>query len=133
MTTRFEPIYGKTAEIIEALMASEDMPLSDELQFKIRLCIEEVVENIVSYAYDGGNGWVEVGTEIIGDSLFITLKDAGKAFNPLEKEDPDITLSAEERQIGGLGIFLCKQLMDDMQYERVDGCNILKMVKIIPS
>lgn len=133
MTTRFEPIYGKTAEIIEALMASDDMPLSDELQFKIRLCIEEVVENIVSYAYDGGNGWVEVGTEIIDNALVITLKDAGKAFNPLEQKDPDITLSAEERQIGGLGIFLCKQLMDDMQYERIDGCNILKMIKKLPS
>ena len=61
MVTRFEPIAGKTAEIIETLMASEDMPISDSLQFKLRLCIEEVVENIVSYAYDGGNGWVEVG------------------------------------------------------------------------
>ena len=129
MTTRFDPIAGKTAEIIEALMASEDMPISDELQFKLRLCIEEVVENIVNYAYDGGKGWVEVGTHLDGDTLTITLKDEGIPFNPLEKEDPDITLSAEERQIGGLGIFLCKQMMDKLEYERTDNCNIFKMIK----
>ena len=131
MTTRFEPIKGKTAEIIEALMASEDMPISDNLQFKLRLCIEEVVENIVNYAYDGGDGWVEVGTQLDGDILTITLKDEGIPFNPLEKEDPDITLSAEERQIGGLGIFLCKQMMDQLEYERVGNCNIFKMIKCI--
>ena len=129
MTTRFDPIAGKTAEIIEALMASEDMPISDELQFKLRLCIEEVVENIVNYAYDGGKGWVEVGTHLDSDTLTITLKDEGIPFNPLEKEDPDITLSAEERQIGGLGIFLCKQMMDKLEYERTDNCNIFKMIK----
>ena len=131
MTTRFDPIAGKTAEIIEALMASEDMPISDELQFKLRLCIEEVVENIVNYAYDGGDGWVEVGTQLNGDILTITLKDEGIPFNPLEKEDPDITLSAEERQIGGLGIFLCKQMMDKLEYERIGGCNVFKMIKCI--
>lgn len=131
MTTRFEPITGKTAEIIEALMASEDMPISDDLRFRLRLCIEEVVENIVNYAYDGGNGWVEVGTQLNGDTLTITLKDEGVPFNPLEREDPDITLSAEERQIGGLGIFLCKQLMDKLEYERIEGCNVFKMIKCI--
>lgn len=129
MVTRFEPIAGKTAEIIEALMASEDMPISEDLQFKLRLCIEEVVENIVSYAYDGGNGWVEVGTQLDDNTLTITLKDEGFPFNPLEKQDPDITLSAEERQIGGLGIFLCKQMMDKLEYERIDGCNLFKMTK----
>lgn len=129
MVTRFEPITGKTAEIIEALMASEDMPISDDLQFKLRLCIEEVVENIVNYAYDGGNGWVEVGTQLHDNTLIITLKDEGIPFNPLEEQDPDITLSAEDRQIGGLGIFLCKQMMDNLEYERIDGCNVFKMIK----
>lgn len=131
MVTRFEPIAGKTAEIIETLMSSEDMPISDDLRFKLRLCIEEVVENIVDYAYDGGNGWVEVGTQLIGDLLTVTLKDEGIPFNPLEQDDPDITLSAEERQIGGLGIFLCKQMMDKLEYERIEGCNTFKMTKRI--
>lgn len=129
MVTRFEPITGKTAEIIEALMSSKDMPISDNLRFKLRLCIEEVVENIVSYAYEGGKGWVEVGTQLDGNILTITLKDEGIPFNPLERQDPDITLSAEERQIGGLGIFLCKQMMDKLDYQRFEDCNILKMIK----
>lgn len=131
MKVRFEPIGGKTAEIIEALMASDDMPLNDELRFKLRLCIEEAVANIVDYAYEGGNGFVEVGTYINGKKLFITLEDSGKPFNPLEKSDPDITLSAEDRPIGGLGIFLCKQLMDDMTYAFENGRNKLTMKKNI--
>lgn len=131
MKVRFEPIGGKTAEIIEALMASDDMPLDDDLRFRLRLCIEEAVANIVDYAYEGGNGFVEVGTCINGNELLITLEDSGKPFNPLEKGDPDITLSAEERPIGGLGIFLCKQLMDDMTYAFENGRNILTMKKNI--
>lgn len=131
MKVRFEPIGGKTAQIIEALMASDDMPLNDELRFKLRLCIEEAVENVVDYAYEGGNGFVEVGTYIKGNELFITLEDSGKPFNPLDKDDPDITLSAEDRPIGGLGIFLCKQLMDEMAYAYENGRNKLTMKKNI--
>jgi len=131
MTVRFDPIAGKTAEIIEALMNSEDMTEDVALQFKLRLCIEEAVENIVQYAYDKGEGWVEVSTDLDGKDLTITLKDSGRPFNPLEKPDPDITLGAEERQIGGLGIFLCKQMMDRMTYNFKDGCNILTMTKAI--
>lgn len=131
MKVRFEPICGKTAEIIEALMSSDDMPLEEGLRFKLRLCIEEVVENIVSYAYEGGNGYVEVGTNLKDGLLSVTLEDSGKPFNPLEKEDPDITLSAEERPIGGLGIFLCKQLMDELVYSYENGKNKLIMKKKI--
>lgn len=131
MTVRFDPIAGKTAEIIEALMNSEDMTEDIGLQFKLRLCIEEAVENIVQYAYDNGNGWVEVSTDLKDGELTITLKDSGKPFNPLEKPDPDITLGAQEREIGGLGIFLCKQMMDKMTYDFTDGCNILTMSKTI--
>ena len=61
--------------------------------------------------------------------LTILLKDAGVPFNPLEKEDPDVTLSAEDREIGGLGIFLCKKLMDHIEYKYEDGCNVLTMSK----
>ena len=129
MTVRFDPIAGKTAEIIESLMQSEDMTDNPELQFKIRLCIEEVVENIVSYAYQNGEGFVEVGTQLHDGMLELSFKDAGVRFNPLAKADPDITLAAEDRPIGGLGIFLCKQLMDDIRYDYSDGKNILLMYK----
>lgn len=133
MKKLFNPIKDKSGEIIEFLMSSPDMPTDDGLQFKIRLSIEETVENVVRYAYEDSVGWMEVGTELdaAGLLLTITLKDAGKPFNPLDSPDPDITLSAEERQIGGLGIFLCKQLMDEVAYRYEDGCNILTMTKNI--
>ena len=131
MTKKFDPIVDKCGEIIDYLMASPDIPQSEELQFKIRLSIEEAVENVVRYAYEGGLGWIEVGTSLDADKLFLTivLKDAGVPFNPLAKDDPDVTAALEDRQIGGLGIFLCKQLMDSIDYTYEDGCNILTMKK----
>ena len=133
MKKRFNPIKDKSSEIIEFLMSSPDIPDDDALQFKLRLSIEEAVENVVRYAYDGGIGWLEAGTSLDHDSLILTieLRDAGVPFNPLDKEDPDITLSAEDRPIGGLGIFLCKKLMDSVEYEFVNGCNKLTIRKRI--
>lgn len=131
MELRFEPIADKCGLIVDSLMASPDMPEDEALQFKIRLCIEEVVENIVSYAYSKGNGWIIAKTERNGDSVTISLRDAGIPFDPLAKPDPDITLPAEAREIGGLGIFLCKQMMDSVRYEYTDGCNVFTMEKSI--
>ena len=131
MKKRFNPIKDKSSEIIEFLMSSPDIPDDEVLQFKLRLSIEEAVENVVRYAYDGGIGWLEVGTSLDEDSLVLTieLRDAGIPFNPLEKEDPDVTLSADERKIGGLGIFLCKKMMDNIEYRYEDGNNVLTMTK----
>ena len=133
MKKRFNPIKDKSSEIIEFLMSSPDMPSDDALCFKLRLSIEEAVENVVRYAYSGGIGWLEAGTSLDQDKLLLTieLRDAGVPFNPLEKEDPDITLSAEEREVGGLGIFLCKKMMDSLSYRYEDGNNILTMTKKI--
>ena len=133
MKKRFNPIKDKSSEIIEFLMSSPDMPSDDALCFKLRLSIEEAVENVVRYAYSGGIGWLEAGTSLDQDKLLLTieLRDAGVPFNPLEKEDPDITLSAEEREVGGLGIFLCKKMMDNLSYRYEDGNNILTMTKKI--
>jgi len=133
MTKRFDPIKDKSADIIEYVMASADIPADEGLQFKIRLSVEEAVENVVRYAYEDGIGWMEAGTELDSKGIVLTirLRDAGKPFNPLEKGDPDLTLSAEEREIGGLGIFLCKQMMDSISYEYADGCNILTMTKVV--
>ena len=133
MKKRFNPIKDKSSEIIEFLMASPDMPTDETLCFKIRLSVEEAVENVVRYAYEGGIGWLEAGTSLSHDGLTLTieLRDAGVPFNPLDREDPDITLSAEEREVGGLGIFLCKQMMDSLNYRYEDGNNILTMTKKI--
>lgn len=129
MYQRFEPIAGIAGVIIDAVMDSPDMPQDPALLLKIRLAVEESVENIVNYAYENGSGYLEAATERSGSLLAITLKDAGTPFNPLDREDPDITLSAEERPIGGLGIFLCKQLMDSVEYAYQDGCNVLTLRK----
>lgn len=131
MKKRFEPIIDKCGEIIDYLMSSPDIPKDESLQFKIRLSIEEAVENVVRYAYDGGLGWIEVGTELDSEGVMLTilLRDAGVPFNPLEIPDPDVTLSVEDRKVGGLGIFLCKQMMDHIDYKYEDGCNVLTMYK----
>ena len=87
MKKRFDPIKEKSSEIIEYLMASPDIPADEGLQFKIRLSIEEAVENVVNYAYQDGIGWLEAGTSIDNDGLTLTieLRDAGVPFNPLDK------------------------------------------------
>lgn len=130
---RFNPITDRSEEIIDFLMDSPDMPNDEALRFRLRLSIEEAVENVVRYAYDGGIGWLEAGTSLDHDSLLLTveLRDAGVPFNPLEQPDPDVTAKAEDRNIGGLGIYLCKKLMDSISYRYENGNNILTMTKKI--
>ena len=131
---RFEPIGDKCHEIIEYVMASPDIPSQDDLIFKIRLSIEEVIENMVQYSYENGSGFLEVSTKQEDGVLYINFTDAGTPFNPLDKPDPDISLSAEDRPIGGLGIFISKQMMDKIEYKFKDGCNVLTMSKrVIPA
>ena len=128
---RFNPITDRSSEIVTFLMSSPDMPEDDDLRFKIELSVEEAVENVVQYAYEGGIGWLEAGTSLDDQSLILTieLRDAGVPFNPLEKADPDITLAATERPVGGLGIYLCKKMMDSISYRYEDGNNVLIMKK----
>jgi len=132
MTTRkFDPIHDRSAEIIDFIMVAPEMPTDDSLLFKIRLSVEEVVENVVRYAYEDGAGAMEVQISKEGADPILTIRvvDEGVPFNPLELPDPDLTLSADERPIGGLGIFLCKQMMDEVTYSYENGCNVLTMCK----
>lgn len=127
MKMRFDPIEGRNAEIIESVANSpEVLSLPDDVQFKIRLCTEEVEENILCYS---GSTWIEVEITKNEDSLVLSFRDGGFEFDPLAQEDPDITTSVEDRKVGGLGIFLCKQMMDYLEYRFEDGCNIFKMRK----
>ena len=98
---------------------------------QILMAAEEIYVNIAHYAYGGESGDAVVQMEIMQDTknCRITFRDHGVAYNPLEKEDPDVTLSAEERPIGGLGIYLVKQAMDRVEYEYKDGYNILTIEK----
>ena len=87
--------------------------------------------NVAHYAYEGGTGWAQITLEPSEGrrGICISLRDAGRPYDPLAREDPDVTLSAEERQIGGLGIFMVKKSMDRVAYEHTDGCNVFTMEK----
>jgi len=100
-------------------------------QMQIDVAIDELFGNIANYAYNPETGKATVRLEVEDDPLavIITFIDNGKPFNPLEKADPDITLSAAERAIGGLGIFLVKKAMDMIDYKFQDGHNILMIKK----
>ncbi len=98
-------------------------------QMQIALAAEEIFINIASYAYapEKGNATVRIGVE--PDGVTIAFIDRGVPYDPLKKADPDVTLSAEDRNIGGLGVFLTKKCTDDVRYEYRDGQNILTFVK----
>ena len=98
---------------------------------QIDVAVEEIFVNIASYAYTPGKGNAAVKVEILKDPLtaVITFIDSGVRYDPLSKEDPDITLGTEQRQIGGLGVFMTKKLMDEVSYEYRDGKNILTLKK----
>jgi len=97
----------------------------------LSIAVEEIFVNIANYAYHPAEGDVDVSLTVSEGSISIEFKDAGVAYNPLKKTDPDITLSAEEREIGGLGIFMVKNLMDSVTYRFEDGKNILTLVKSV--
>ena len=82
-------------------------------------------------AYAGGDGWAELRGDVAGGIATFRLIDGGTPFDPLAKEDPDIELSGEERGIGGLGIFMVKNMVDEVTYEYADGCNRLTLKKRI--
>lgn len=100
---------------------------------QICVSLEEIYVNIVNYAYGDHMGTCTIITEVEpylqGGRLCLIIKDKGKPFNPLEREDPDITLSADERKIGGLGIYMVKKSMDRVDYVHRDGYNTMTLVK----
>ena len=100
-------------------------------QTSIDVAVEEVFINIASYAYDTESGTATVQVTVLQDpiSVEITFIDNGTQYDPLAKEDPDITLPKQKRKKGGLGIFMVKKTMDDVVYEYKDGKNILTIKK----
>ena len=112
-------------EQLEAL----DCPMKAQMQ--IDIAIDELFGNIAHYAYNPEVGDAIVRVEVVEDPLavVITFIDHGVPYDPLAKADPNTTLSAEEREIGGLGIFMVKKSMDEIAYEYKDGQNILKIKK----
>ena len=113
---------------------AEEADIDMSLALSLNLALEEAVTNVILYAYpEGQKGTVDIKS-IVDDSRRLTfiISDSGTPFDPTQKEDADVTLSVEERPIGGLGIFLVKQIMDVVTYERANGLNILTMTKQLP-
>lgn len=111
--------------------AGEELGLSTAFMMSLNLVMEEAVSNIIFYAYKGDvEDAVDISLVREGGEL-IALIDHGIAFDPTLRKDPDITLSAEDRPIGGLGIFLIKKIMDEVSYQRVDERNVFIMKKKI--
>lgn len=104
---------------------------SMKLMTQVDMAVEEIFVNIARYAYHPEVGEASVRCEAGGDpfQVIVGFVDRGRPYNPLEREDPDVTLGAEQRPIGGLGILMAKKLMDDVQYEYQDGKNILTLRK----
>ena len=114
---------------IEEELEKVDCPLKTVMQMTV--CLEEMYVNVAHYAYGGNEGEVTLTTDYNDGVFSITLTDEGIPFDPLKKEDPDITLSAEERNIGGLGIYMVKKSMDEVSYVRQNNKNIFTMKKEI--
>ena len=123
----FETAQGFVEELLERL----EIPM--KLQIAINISFEEMFINIVHYAYPEGVGKASVRVELLENPrrIVLTLKDSGIPYNPLAKEDPDITASVENRLIGGLGIFMTKKYMDEVKYSHVDGKNVFSMAKYL--
>lgn len=102
-----------------------------KVQLQIDIAIDELFGNIAHYAYNPDVGTATVRVEVAEDAVVITFIDGGVPYDPIARTDPDTTLSAEERDIGGLGIYMVKKSMDDISYEYRNGQNILRIKKKI--
>ena len=120
----------KITEFVDNELEARDCPIKAQMQ--IDVAIDELFSNIAYYAYGDEHGNATVQVDITDDPLAveITFIDNGVPYDPLAKEDPDVTLSAEDRPIGGLGIFIVKKSMDAIAYEYKDGKNILSIKKV---
>jgi anti-sigma regulatory factor (Ser/Thr protein kinase) len=111
----------------------EKQECSMKIMMQIEIAVEEIYVNIVHYAYNPSVGKATIRCEVTDNPMQVMIQflDSGIPFDPLAKEDADITLSADERDIGGLGIFMVKQSMDEVNYEYKDGKNVLTIKKVL--
>lgn len=107
-----------------------DFELSPDIVFNLNLVLEEAVVNIINYAYPKEeHESIYLSARMYEGSIVLVLTDTGKEFDPTAAPEADVTLSADERQIGGLGIFLIRQIMNEVKYERIEGKNVLTLEK----
>lgn len=115
---------ARVTEFVESWMAKTKV--DKKIISKVNIAIDEIYSNI---AYYSGAQWAKVHYTRDLEAIYLTFTDDGKPYNPLENEDPDITLSAEEREIGGLGIFMVRKIMDSVEYKYENSQNVLKLTK----
>lgn len=112
----------------------EEIGLSPELVFNLNLVLEEAISNVILYAYpEGEHQTIALTAQKDDNRLIFVITDSGKEFDPTQAPDADITLSAEDRPIGGLGIFLIRQIMNKVEYRRIEGKNVLTLGKELES
>ena len=123
-------------ELIDQMMnpiisSLEEIGADHRKIYQVNLALEEILVNISKYAYSENEGIIDISYEITASpkQLKVVIKDKGKDFNPLAKEDPDLDASLEERKIGGLGIYIVKNMVDDIKYQRLNNENILEFIK----
>ena len=116
------------AQFIEEI--GEELGLSMELQMNLNLVMEEMVSNVIFYAYpQEADAEIELVAKSDGKELTFVLTDQGREFDPTAKEDADPNVNPAEREIGGMGIFIVKNIMNQVTYQRLDGKNLLTMTK----
>ena len=121
---------SKLNDFIEEI--GREFAIAPDVLFNLNLVLEEAIVNVINYAYPKEeHEFIYLSASMHEGSIVLVLTDTGKAFDPTAAPEADITLSADERQIGGLGIFLIRQIMNEVKYERIDGKNILTMIKLL--
>ena len=118
-------------DFIDTELEGADCPMKTQMQ--IDVAVEELFVNVAHYAYTPTTGEARIDIEITEEpkKVVITITDSGIPFDPTAKPDPDVTLSAQERQIGGLGIYMVKKSMDTLDYRYEDGKNIVSITKTL--
>ncbi|MCQ2498072.1 MAG: ATP-binding protein [Lachnospiraceae bacterium] len=119
--------FESANDFLNEFLEKNDCPM--KIAINVSVAFEELFVNVASYAYPEGSGDVKVTLVFENNRVSVTLADKGIEYNPLIKEDPDVTLNADERPIGGLGIFMVKKMMDDISYEYADGENRITFAK----
>ncbi len=114
-------------DFVNSVLEAHDCGMKAQMQ--IEIAVEELFVNIAHYAYPNGKGDAEISVGVDDGVASITFRDSGIPYDPLAKEDPDVTKKAEDRSIGGLGIYMVKKSMDEMLYRYEDGHNILTIRK----
>jgi sigma-B regulation protein RsbU (phosphoserine phosphatase) len=118
---------GEAQDFIRDIM--KEAGAADDAAVRVELAVEEVFVNIALYAYEGSKrrGDIAIRCEAGPDAVFLEFTDSGAPFNPLERKAPDISLGAGEREPGGLGIFMIRKIMDEVEYRREGEKNVLSM------